>query len=153
MLYYLIALFIIIADQLTKWLVVSHMELGQSIPVIDQVLYMTSHRNTGAAWGILAGQMWFFYVITIAVIIGIVYYIQRYAKGQMLLGISLGLMLGGAAGNFIDRAARQEVVDFIHVIIVDYHYPIFNIADSSLCVGVILLFIHMLFDSGKKKEQ
>ncbi len=115
-------------------------------------LYHISSQH-GSGVGILAGQMWFFYVITIAVIIGIVYYIQRYAKGQMLLGISLGLMLGGAAGNFIDRAARQEVVDFIHVIIVDYHYPIFNIADSSLCVGVILLFIHMLFDSGKKKEQ
>ena len=61
-----------------KWLVVKNMELGQSIPIIDQVFYITSHRNTGAAWGILAGQMWFFYLITTAVIIGIVYYIQRY---------------------------------------------------------------------------
>lgn len=59
MLYYVIALLIIAADQLTKWLVVKNMELGQSIPVIDQVFYITSHRNTGAAWGILAGQMWF----------------------------------------------------------------------------------------------
>lgn len=103
--------------------------------------------------GILAGQMWFFYLITTAVIIGIVYYIQRYTKGQRLLGVALGLMLGGAIGNFIDRAVRQEVVDFIHVIIVNYNYPIFNIADSSLCVGVMLLFIQMLLDSGKKKKE
>lgn len=60
MLYYVIALLIILADQLTKWLVVKNMELGQSVPVIDHVFYITSHRNTGAAWGILAGQMWFF---------------------------------------------------------------------------------------------
>ncbi|MCY8041670.1 signal peptidase II [Bacillus spizizenii] len=153
MLYYVIALLIIAADQLTKWLVVKNMELGQSIPVIDQVFYITSHRNTGAAWGILAGQMWFFYLITTAVIIGIVYYIQCYTKGQRLLGVALGLMLGGAIGNFIDRAVRQEVVDFIHVIIVNYNYPIFNIADSSLCVGVMLLFIQMLLDSGKKKKE
>lgn len=93
MLYYMIALLIIAADQLTKWLVVKNMELGQSIPIIDQVFYITSHRNTGAAWGILAGQMWFFYLITTAVIIGIVYYIQRYTKGQRLLALPSDLCL------------------------------------------------------------
>ncbi|NPC92495.1 signal peptidase II [Bacillus sp. WMMC1349] len=150
--YYIIALFIIGIDQLTKWLVVSKMEYGESIPVLDHFFFITSHRNTGAAWGILAGQMWFFYIITTAVVIGLMYYIQKHVKGQILLGIALGLMLGGALGNFIDRIFRHEVVDFIHVVIVDYHYPIFNIADSSLCVGVLLLFIHMILDGKKKKE-
>lgn len=102
----------------------------------------------GAFWPDRCG----FYIITTAVIIGIVYYIQKHAKGQILLGTALGLMLGGAVGNFIDRVFRQEVVDFIHVTIVNYHYPIFNIADSSLCVGVLLLFIQMLLDGKKKKE-
>lgn len=74
-------------------------------------------------------------------------------KGTKASCVALGLMLGGAIGNFIDRAVRQEVVDFIHVIIVNYNYPIFNIADSSLCVGVMLLFIQMLLDSGKKKKE
>lgn len=60
MFYYMIALAIIIFDQLTKWIVVKEMELGESIPVIDNFLYITSHRNRGAAWGILQGQMWFF---------------------------------------------------------------------------------------------
>ncbi|WP_270573349.1 signal peptidase II [Bacillus glycinifermentans] len=150
--YYILALFIIAIDQLTKWLVVSNMVYGESIPVIGSFLQITSHRNTGAAWGILAGQMWFFYIITTVVIIGIIYYIQKHAKGQKLLGISLGLMLGGAIGNFIDRVFRQEVVDFIHVTIVNYHYPIFNVADSSLCIGVLLLFVQMLLDGKKKKE-
>ena len=102
----------------------------------------------GAFWPGRCG----FYIITTVVIIGIVYYIQKHAKGQILLGIALGLMLGGAVGNFIDRVFRQEVVDFIHVTIVNYHYPIFNIADSSLCIGVLLLFIQMLLDGKKKKE-
>jgi signal peptidase II len=150
--YYLIALLLIGLDQLTKWLVVRNMYFGESIPIIDQVLYITSHRNTGAAWGILPGQMWFFYVITFLVIIFIIYYMQKHAKQHKWLGISLGMMLGGAIGNFIDRVFRQEVVDFIHVIIVNYHFPIFNVADSSLCIGVGLLFIQMLTEKKTKES-
>ncbi|MDI3412301.1 signal peptidase II [Bacillus sonorensis] len=150
--YYIIALFIIGIDQLTKWLVVSNMVYGESIPVIGGFLQITSHRNTRRGMGNPRGADVVFYIITTIVIVGIIYYIQKHAKGQKLLGISLGLMLGGAIGNFIDRVFRQEVVDFIHVTIVNYHYPIFNIADSSLCIGVLLLFVQMLLDGKKKKE-
>jgi signal peptidase II len=108
--YYLIAILIILLDQFTKWLIVSKMTFGDSIPIINNVLYITSHRNRGAAWGILQGQMWLFYAITLVVIIAIIYYIQKAAKGKWLLGISLGLMLGGAIGNFLDRVIRKEVV-------------------------------------------
>jgi len=73
--YYLIALFVILLDQITKWLIVSKMYLGESIPIIDNIFYITSHRNRGAAWGILQGQMWLFYVITIVVIVAIMYYL------------------------------------------------------------------------------
>ncbi len=126
--------------------------IGDSIPIIDGFFYITSHRNSGAAWGILQGQMWFFYVITLVVIAGIIYYLERDGQKDKLLGVALALMLGGAIGNFIDRIFRQEVVDFAHFVLGDYHYPIFNIADSSLCVGVILLFIQMLLDGKKNKE-
>ncbi|PLR69947.1 signal peptidase II [Bacillus sp. UMB0893] len=153
MLYYIIALFIIALDQLTKWLIVNELEIGERIPVIENVLYITSHRNQGAAWGILQGQMWFFYVITVIVVIGLVIYIQKYAKDQRLMGIALGLMLGGAIGNFIDRVIHQEVVDFVQTYIGTYPFPIFNIADSSLCVGVVLLFIVMLFEGKQEKEK
>src|SRR3954453_21284359 len=115
--YYLIALLIIMIDQFTKWLVVKYMTLGESIPIINNFLYITSHRNRGAAWGILQGQMWLFYLITIVVTLVIIYYLQKSAKGKWLLGISLSLMLGGAIGNFLDRAIRKEVVDFIHMYI------------------------------------
>jgi signal peptidase II len=150
--YYLIALFVILLDQFTKWLIVSKMNYGDSITIINNILYITSHRNQGAAWGILQGQMWLFYVITLIVIVAIIYYIQKSAKGKVLLGVSLGLMLGGAIGNFIDRVMRKEVVDFIHAYIFSYNFPVFNIADSALCIGVILLMIQMLLDERKTKE-
>ncbi|MBO1624881.1 lipoprotein signal peptidase [Bacillus cereus] len=152
MIYYLIALFVIAIDQISKWLIVKNMELGTSIPIIDNVLYITSHRNRGAAWGILEGKMWFFYVITVVFVGFIVFYMKKYAKTDKLLGVSLGLILGGAIGNFIDRVFRQEVVDFIHVYIFSYNYPVFNIADSALCIGVVLIIIQTLLEGKKMKE-
>ncbi|MEC0665472.1 signal peptidase II [Priestia flexa] len=152
MFYYMIALAIIIFDQLTKWIVVKEMELGESIPVIDNFLYITSHRNRGAAWGILPGQMWFFYVITIIVVIGLIVYIRKINKADKWLGVALGLMLGGAIGNFIDRVFRQEVVDFVNTYIFTYDFPIFNVADSALAVGVGIMFILTLFEGKQKKE-
>ncbi|MRX73327.1 lipoprotein signal peptidase [Bacillus lacus] len=150
--YYIIALLIIAADQLTKWWIIRNFELGEQRTVIEGFLYITSHRNAGAAWGILQGQMWFFYIITVMVIIGIVYYIEKYAKDQRLLGIALGLLLGGAIGNFIDRVFRKEVVDFVNTYIFTYDFPIFNVADAALCVGVGLLLIQMLLEGRKEKE-
>jgi signal peptidase II len=150
--FYLLALLVILADQFTKWLIVKNMELGESIPIIHNVLYITSHRNRGAAWGILQNQMWFFYIITIIFVIAVVFYIQKYGKKDKFLGISLGLILGGAIGNFIDRVFRKEVVDFIHTYIFSYNFPVFNVADSALCVGVALIFIQTLLE-GRKKEK
>ncbi|WP_075039019.1 signal peptidase II [Anoxybacillus ayderensis] len=151
MLYYLLAFVVIVIDQWTKWLVVRYMELGESIPVIENVLYMTSHRNRGAAWGMLQGQFWLFYLITIVVVIGIIVYIQRLKPTERLFGVALGLMLGGAIGNFIDRVFRKEVVDFVHTYIFDYSFPIFNVADAALTVGVALLFIQTWMEEKKRK--
>jgi signal peptidase II len=151
--YYLIAILIILLDQITKWLIVSRMEFGDSITIINNFLYITSHRNRGAAWGILQGQMWLFYLITLIVIFAIIFYMQKAAKGKWLLGISLAFMLGGAIGNFIDRVVRKEVVDFIHTFIFGYNFPVFNIADSALCIGVVLLMIVMLRDERETKEK
>lgn len=129
------------------------MDLGESITVIENFLYITSHRNRGAAWGILQGQMWFFYIITVVVIVGIVYYMAKYAKGKNLLGLSLGLLLGGAIGNFIDRLFRKEVVDFVDTYIFGYDFPIFNVADSALVIGVALLMIQMFREEREAKKE
>ncbi|NSL51256.1 signal peptidase II [Calidifontibacillus erzurumensis] len=156
MIYYWLAIVIIFIDQWSKWLVVKKMEIGESIPIIDQFFYLTSHRNRGAAWGILQGQMWFFYIITIIVIFAVIYYIFKTAKKEPLMGSALGLILGGAIGNFIDRLFRKEVVDFfdfhLNFFFFTYHYPIFNIADAALVIGVILLMIHTWMDSKKEKK-
>lgn len=151
--FYIIAVFIIALDQFTKWLIVKNFQLGESVEVIENFLYITSHRNKGAAWGILQGQMWFFYLITVVVIIGIIYYIQKAAKGKWMLGVSLGFMLGGAIGNFIDRVTRKEVVDFINTYIFGYDFPVFNIADSALVIGVAMLMIQMLLEERALKKE
>ncbi|QST01514.1 signal peptidase II [Pontibacillus sp. ALD_SL1] len=148
--YYVLAIVIILIDQLTKWIIDTQMKLLESIPVIEDVFYITSHRNKGAAWGMLEGQFWFFYIITVFVIAFVIYYIQKYTKDNPLLGISLGLILGGAVGNFIDRIFRKEVVDFLDVYIGSYDFPIFNVADSALVVGVGLVFIATILDERKK---
>jgi len=117
------------------------MELYESIPMIDGFFYLTSHRNKGAAWGILQDKMIFFYIITAIVVIAIIYYMQMHAKGHPLFATGLALVLGGAIGNFVDRLVKQEVVDFLDVIIIHYDFPIFNIADSALTIGVIVILI------------
>ncbi|UOQ47941.1 signal peptidase II [Gracilibacillus caseinilyticus] len=149
---YLIALAVILVDQVTKYLVVANMEIGDRLTVIESFFYITSHRNSGAAWGILQGQMGFFYIITIIVIGFIIFYIQKFAKESKWLGIALAFVLGGAIGNFIDRLFRKEVVDFFDVYIGSYDYPIFNIADSALVVGVIFIFIYTFFDERNQKR-
>jgi signal peptidase II len=148
---YIIALIVLIVDQWTKWLVVKKMELRESIPLINDFLFLTSHRNKGAAFGILQGQMWLFFIITVVVVVGIVYYMKTYRENKPL-GIALGLILGGAIGNLIDRVWRGEVVDFIDVLIINYDFPIFNVADSALVIGVGLIFILTLFEGKKKGE-
>lgn len=149
-LYYIIATIIIAIDQFTKWLVVKHMELYEQIPIIENFFYLTSFRNKGAAWGILQDQMIFFYIITVIVLIGVIYYLHQYGKDNKLFGVALSFILGGAIGNFIDRLFRKEVVDFLDFIIFSYDYPIFNIADSALVVGVGLVVITIFLDEKKK---
>jgi signal peptidase II len=150
--YYFIALVIIIADQLTKWLVVRYMEIGESIPIIHNFLYLSSHRNSGAAWGILEGKMYFFYVVTVAVVIGLIIYLQKLPKDQLWMKLALSLMLGGAIGNFIDRVIHKEVIDFINTFIFTYDFPIFNVADSALVIGVGIILVLTLLEGKKEKE-
>lgn len=153
--YYAVAAVVILLDQLTKWLVVKNMELYERISIADPYIGLLSHRNKGAAWGMLEGQMWLFYIVTIIVVAGIIYFFHKEAKGHPIFGISLMFLLGGAIGNFIDRLWRKEVVDFVDVLIpvINYDFPIFNVADAALTVGVILIIIHMILDEKKNKKK
>lgn len=152
--YYLVAVIIVALDQWTKWLVVKNMELGERIPLLDPTFALLSHRNRGAAWGMLEGQIWLFSIVTVIVIAGILYYFHKEAKGKPLFQLSLMILLGGAIGNFIDRLFRGEVVDFIDVLIpiINYDFPIFNIADAALTIGVVVVMIVLFLEEKREKK-
>lgn len=151
MIYYLAALVVIILDQWTKYLVVRKMELGQSIPLIPDVFHLTSHRNLGAAFGILQNQRTLFIVITLIVVIGIIVSLVRLGNKQPRVSWALSLVLGGAIGNFIDRASTGQVVDFLDFTLINF--PIFNVADAAITIGVAVLMLDMLLDSRRSREQ
>ena len=131
------------------------MEFWERISVWDPWFGILSHRNRGAAWGMLEGQMWLFTIVTLAVIVAIIYFYHTEAKGKPLFQVSLMLLLGGAVGNFIDRLFRGEVVDFLDVLIpvIDYDFPIFNIADAALTIAVVMLFIAIILEEKAQKKK
>ncbi|HEC2184289.1 TPA: signal peptidase II [Staphylococcus delphini] len=145
-----IALIILMGDQLTKFIIRTQMTIGESFAVLPEFLYITSHRNNGAAWGILSGKMTFFYIITVIILVALIVFYIKEAKNHMLMQIAISLLFSGALGNFIDRVSSGEVVDFIDTVIFGYDFPIFNIADASLTIGVILLIIVLLKDQNQK---
>ena len=133
------------ADQLTKYLVRSYMEVGQSIPG-DGFIRLTYIRNTGSAFGLFPNQT---LILTIAAVVGvgiIGYFLIKGAGTNSLLGLSLTFQLGGAIGNVIDRVAFGYVIDFVDLRI----WPIFNVADSSITIGFLLLAWVLLTGKDKK---
>lgn len=157
--YLLIAIVVFALDQLTKWLVKTQMDIGQVIPVLGEDFFaLTSFRNRGAAFGILQGQQVFFLIITVLFLIGICWYLYRSHKaGERWTPIGLSLMLGGAVGNFLDRAIYGEVVDFLQFHFdfgfADYFFPIFNVADSGIVVGVFIILVHTAVVWRKESRQ
>jgi signal peptidase II len=151
MVFYLIALAIVLTDQITKAIVVRSMRLGQSIPLVPGYLDLTFVLNPGAAFSFLATlpdniRNPFFILVSIAAAVLIIVYRTRYLRQNLLASGSLGLILGGAVGNLIDRVRYGVVVDFIDVHVHQYHWPVFNVADSAISVGVTLLLIEMLVE-------
>lgn len=154
--YYAIAVVVLVLDQASKmffekWLV--H-EL-HSVPVIEPVLSWTLAYNRGAAFSFLANQggwqKWFFAVLGLVVSLFIIQYLRKIPANAKVLSIGLAMVLGGAVGNVIDRILYGHVIDFIHVHYADvWHYPIFNVADIGICVGMALVVIDMLFFEQKR---
>nr|WP_312576008.1 signal peptidase II [Sedimentibacter sp.] len=148
-----IFLFSVIFDQVTKIWAVSALKGGSSIKIIDDFLRFSYVENRGAAFGILQNQIWFFVIITLVMIIVLGYMFFKYKNITNLSKLSLVLIAGGAIGNFIDRIIRGYVVDFIDVKFGNfYDFPVFNIADSFVVCGTVLLIILMLFNKFEKSE-
>ncbi|TJX73828.1 lipoprotein signal peptidase [Staphylococcus haemolyticus] len=147
----IVAIAILIIDQVTKRIIATIMNIGDSYEVIPNFLNITSHRNNGAAWGILSGKMGFFYIITIVILIVLVLFYIKEAKYNLFMQVAISLLFAGALGNFIDRLVNGEVVDFVDTNIFGYDFPIFNVADSSLTIGVLFIIIALLKDANSKE--
>lgn len=140
---YSIALAVAAFDQVTKLFVASRMQHGDSVPAGP--LHITLVHNTGGAFGLFQSGAAPLAVISLAVVVVIVVYSRRVGSFSGLVGTALGLELGGAAGNLADRLRLGYVVDFIDLQV----WPVFNIADASITIGVILLAVYLMF-SGKQ---
>lgn len=137
-------------DQGIKAWVVAHLAIGETITFIPGVMSLTHIKNTGAAFSMLEGQQWFFYIITV-IAIGVVVWLWRDSKGQRVYRLGLAFILAGAIGNFIDRLRQGFVTDMFQV---DFmNFAIFNFADACLTAGVVLVLIHLLFFDGKQAKR
>ncbi|RAN58246.1 signal peptidase II [Dolosigranulum pigrum] len=148
--YYIIAMILIGLDQLSKYLTVQEIALGEVVPVIPDVLSLTYIRNSGAAWSILEDQMIFFYVITVVVVGALIYFLHTEGKRSPIASTGIAFIMGGAIGNFIDRLHLKYVIDMIRLEFINF--PIFNVADMALTIGVIILIGYIVYDELVKKK-
>jgi signal peptidase II len=152
---YLAALLVVFVDQATKYVIQATIPLYESLSVIDGFFSLTHVRNPGAAFGFLtqvspAYRFAFLVTVTLAVIVLIIFFLERNREAGAILNAALALVLGGAAGNLIDRVSQGEVIDFLDFYIGTWHWPAFNMADSAISVGAFLLIIDMVMR--KKKD-
>lgn len=143
----MIGVLIIVLDQLSKYWINATMALGESIEIIPNFFRLTNVHNTGAAWSIFEGKMIFFYLITIVFLIAMVYFYRTSEDADTFTKLGMILMMAGAVGNFIDRLALQYVRDFFDFLLLEYNFPVFNIADISLCIGVALIILSVFLES------
>ena len=151
----LLSLVVILLDQLSKWWALSALQpAGTPHPVIPGFLNWTLAFNKGAAFSFLASsegwQRWFFVLLAVVISGVLVVWLSRTPRGDWKTALPLGLIVGGALGNLIDRLHASQVTDFIHVYFREWNYPVFNLADCGITVGAVMLVVFGLFQ-GKPK--
>ncbi|MDO4702025.1 MAG: signal peptidase II [Erysipelotrichaceae bacterium] len=144
----LLLLFTVLSDFLTKHYISTNLKLYETIEVIPNFFDITYVLNDGAAWSILKGQIIFFYIISVIALGVLVFMYLKTYHNDGLSKFGIVLMIGGTIGNFIDRLRFQYVIDFLSFQFGSYHFPVFNLADSFLVIGVGCLILSMLL----KKE-
>jgi signal peptidase II len=150
MLVLLIGLAVLLLDQLTKQVVRSVFIYGESRPVIDGFFNLVYVRNDGAAWNLLSGHGIILILISASVLLLLVVYRRAFLEETLSHRILLGLMIGGIAGNLIDRIRFGWVTDFLDFQFGSYHYPSFNVADSAICIAVGFYIITNLIHEKRK---
>jgi signal peptidase II len=149
-LYFLTALAVLALDRATKWLIEGHIELHDTLQVIPGFFRLTHVQNRGAAFGIFAESPseWKVAVLVLFSLVALVVVsalLWRNSHSLTMTGAALSLILGGAVGNLWDRLLSGHVVDFLDFYLSSYHWPAFNVADSAIVVGAVLLVAEILF--------
>jgi signal peptidase II len=146
---------VVVLDHATKWLAVGGLEPYRPIPVAP-LLNLTLMYNEGAAFSFLSSaggwQRWFFAGFALAMTVVLVIWLLRLKPGERIMAAALSLVAGGAVGNLIDRVLTGRVVDFVDVYVGDWHWPAFNVADSAITVGVVLLLLLSLRPEPTEKD-
>lgn len=143
-----IALGVGIADRLSKSLACGMLPLGRSVPVMPGIFHITLVFNTGAAFGIFKGAAAFFIVAAVIAILAIAFYVMRRSSVDRLMSFALGLILGGAISNLVDRVRYGYVIDLLDFRV----WPVFNIADSCITIGTLILALKIIIASRKDQE-
>lgn len=139
-----LSIVVIALDQITKALASAHLVLHEPVPVLP-LFNLTLMHNSGAAFSFLAQaggwQRWFFVAVAVAVSVALTWWLRQLQRNQLWLAVALALVLGGALGNVWDRITLGYVVDFVDIYYGAWHWPAFNIADSAISVGAIMLLV------------
>jgi signal peptidase II len=147
----LLALLVFVADRVTKWLAAARIELGSHVIVIAHVFAISHVENDGAAFSLFndssspARVRWMLLTFSLIAAIAVLVALMKLGRKLDATTVALALILGGALGNAYDRLRFGHVIDFLDVHIIHYHWPDFNVADSAIVVGGILLVLHALF--------
>jgi signal peptidase II len=154
-----LSLFIIAADRVTKWLASTRIELGNHVVVIPHIFAISHVQNPGAAFSLFndssspARVRWMLLLFSLIAAVAVLIALLKMGRRLTATSVALALILGGAIGNAWDRLRFGYVIDFLEVHIVHYHWPDFNVADSAIVVGGILLFLDAMFGSRANAEQ
>jgi len=156
MIFWIAAGAVVFLDQLTKYLVREMMQPGQSIRIIGDFFKMTFTYNPGGAFGFMAGsnekfRLPFFLAATAICICVVFYYHRRMNKNKTLM-LCLGMILGGAVGNLIDRLSLGVITDFLEFGIKPHYWPVFNVADSCICIGACIILIVLWPENRNRKN-
>lgn len=137
----IISIILLCIDQISKLLVVNLLTKTDSITIIKNFFYLTYINNDGAAFSILVGKRIFLILIAVLVIVMLIRYIKKNNIQNKLELVSISLIIGGSLGNLMDRVVRGYVIDFLDFKIFNYNFPIFNLADTFIVIGVFLLLL------------
>ncbi len=143
---------VLVLDRITKAVVAGAMQINQSVPVLGDWFRLTYIRNTGVAFGLFPGQRTSFIILSVAGLAAVGYYLARRAPRDGREVLSLGLFIGGALGNLVDRVRFGEVIDFLDFGVRAHRFPVFNVADMGVTCGVALLVASAVFPRDRSRS-